>query len=84
MLRSPQAGCSARSGGADAQRFAFARSFAHNPDAGHRACKIRIRPDSRRSSGSPPESSCPTPFVAGEGTPSVKHSDGLHAGSCRR
>lgn len=32
---------------------------AHKPDARHRACKILIRPDNRRSSGSPPESSCP-------------------------
>lgn len=41
---------------------------AHKPDMRHRACKIRIRPDSRRSSGSPNESSCPAPAVTGKGT----------------
>ncbi len=54
---------------AKAQRFAFARPCAHKPDAEHRACKIPIRPDNRRSSGSPAESSCPAPTVAGEGMP---------------
>lgn len=39
---------------------------AHKPDAAHRACKIRIRPDNRRSSGPPNESSCPAPAVTGK------------------
>ncbi len=40
---------------------------AHKPDAAHRACKIRIRPDNRCSSSSPNESSCPAPAVTGKG-----------------
>lgn len=82
MLRSPQAGCSARSGKGSMIRLrAVVRSQSR--------CRAPCLQDADSSGQpsflrSPPESSCPTPFVAGEGAPSVKHSDGLHAGSCRR